>query len=87
MEFSSEGGKEITGYDLILIDSDTMGLADSFLKRKGKLPSEKIDILNECIKELKQILPLLEGSEKSYYKLLEQLAKEILTQIKSDQVK
>ncbi len=41
LNFPSPGGKEIAGIDLVLLDSDIMGLADSFLKKKGIISIEK----------------------------------------------
>jgi len=77
--FPSERGKEILGVDLVLIDSDTMGLISSFLSNKGYLTVDEIKMLDSCLSDLNKIVPQLEKIEKQYFASLKQLAKDILT--------
>ena len=74
----SERGKEIQGVDLVLIDSDTIGLASKFIGHKGHLSIEEIKILENCLIELKSVIPYLEKKERQYFDSLRQLAEEIL---------
>jgi hypothetical protein len=76
--FPSEGGKEVLGVDLVLIDSDTMGLATCFLGSKGHLTTDQINMLNWCYADLNKIVPQLDKLERQYFASLRQLAKEIL---------
>jgi hypothetical protein len=76
--FPTQGGKEVNGIDLVLVDSDTMGIATKFFSSKGCLKSEDIAILGKCYKELKQIVTGLEKSERQYFASMKQLAYEML---------
>ena len=76
--FPSERGKEILGVDLVLIDSDTIGLTSRFLGSKGHLTKEEIKMLDSCFSDLSKIVPQLDKCEKQYFASLRQLAKEIL---------
>ena len=76
--FPSERGKEILGVDLVLIDSDTIGLTSRFLGSKGHLTKEEIKMLDSCFSDLNKIVPQLDKCEKQYFASLRQLAKEIL---------
>ncbi len=76
--FPSECGKEILGVDLVLIDSDTMGLASRFLSSKGHLTADEIRMLTSCLNDLIKIVPQLEKVERQYFASLRQLAKYIL---------
>jgi hypothetical protein len=81
--FPKERGKEILGVDLVLIDSDTMGIASCFLGSKGHLTSDQINMLKSCYTDLNKIIPQLENIERQYFASLGQLAKEILEAINS----
>lgn len=76
--FPSERGKEVLGVDLVLIDSDTMGLGTCFIGSKGYLTVEQINMLNSCYADLNKIVPQLDKLEKKYFASLRQLAKEML---------
>ncbi len=76
--FPSERGKEILGVDLVLIDSDTIGLTSRFLGSKGHLTKEEIKMLDSCFSDLSKIVSQLDKCEKQYFASLRQLAKEIL---------
>lgn len=77
--FPSDRGKEILGVDLVLIDSDTMGLTSRFLSSKGHLTVDEIKMLESCLSDLNKIVPQLDKNEKQYFTSLRQLAKDILT--------
>jgi hypothetical protein len=76
--FPSERGKEVLGVNLVLIDSDTMGLATCFLSSNGHLTTDQIKVLNSCYSNLNIIIEQLEKLEKEYFATLKQLAKEML---------
>ncbi len=76
--FPSERGKEILGVDLVLIYSDTMGLASCFMGSKGHLTTDEIKMLDSCFSDLNKIVPQLDKREKQYFASLRKLAKEIL---------
>ena len=76
--FPSERGKEVEGVDLVLVDSDTMGIASKFFGSKGHLKADDLRMLGECYSELKQIVPNLDKSERQYFASMKQLAQEML---------
>jgi hypothetical protein len=76
--FPSERGKEILGVDLVLIDSDTMGLTSRFLGSKGHLTTDEIKMLDSCLADLNKIVPQLDKHERQYFASLRHLAKDIL---------
>lgn len=76
--FPSERGKEILGVDLVLIDSDTMGLTSRFLGSKGHLTTDEIKMLDCCLADLNKIVPQLDKHERQYFASLRHLAKDIL---------
>jgi hypothetical protein len=76
--FPSEGGKEVIGIDLILLDADTMGLVSQFIVTKGHLTVERIKTLECCISDLKKIVPQLDKNEKLYFVSILQLANDTL---------
>jgi hypothetical protein len=76
--FPSEGGKEVFGVDLVIIDSDTMGLTSRFLDSKGHLTTDEIKMLDSCFADLNKIVPQLDKHERQYFASLRKLAKDIL---------
>jgi hypothetical protein len=76
--FPSERGKEILGVDLVLIDSDTMGLTSRFLDSRGHLTTDEIVMLDSCLADLNKIVPQLAKHERQYFASLRHLAKDIL---------
>jgi hypothetical protein len=76
--FPSEKGKEILGVDLVLIDSDTIGLVSRFIGCKGHLLESEIKMLETCLSDLNKIVPELEKNEKQYFASLRHLAKDTL---------
>ena len=78
LPFPSERGKEVLGVNLIIIDSNTMGLATCFLGSNGQLTTDQIKMLNTCYTDLNKIIAQVDKHEKEYYATLRQLAKEML---------
>ena len=76
--FPSKRWKEVLGVDLVLIDSDTIGLTTRFLHSKGHLTTEEIKMLESCFEDLSKIVPQLEQNERQYFASLKQLANEML---------
>ena len=76
--FPSEEGKEVLGIDLVLLDSDTMGLVSQFITNKGLLTVERIIMLEHCFADLKKIVAQLDKKEKLYFTSLIELATETL---------
>jgi hypothetical protein len=76
--FPSERGKEVHGVDLVLVDSDTMGLTTCFLGNKGHLTTDQINMLSSCYADLNKIIPQLDKHERQYFASLRHLAKEML---------
>jgi hypothetical protein len=76
--FPSEEGKEVLGIDLVLLDSDTMGLVSQFITNKGLLTVERIIMLEHCFSDLKKIVIQLDKKEKLYFTSLIELATETL---------
>lgn len=76
--FPSERGKEVLGVDLVLIDSDTMGLTTCFLGSKGHLTTDQLNMLSSCYADLNKIVPQLDKLERQYFASLRHLAKEML---------
>lgn len=54
--FPNRRGVEILGVDLVLVDSDTAGLVDKYIRSRGHLSADDIRILNHCYSDLRQLL-------------------------------
>lgn len=74
----SARGEEIEGVELVLIDADTMGLISRFLGNNGRLEIYERKMLQSCVGDLNTILPHMEGTPKTYFNTLLQLANEVL---------
>lgn len=73
-------GEEIDGIDLVLLDADTAGCIDTFLKRSNQytLDISRTAILKHCYRDLSIVSARFAGAPKDYFQRLETLARLIL---------
>jgi hypothetical protein len=72
--FPDRRGDEILGIDLVLIDSDTVGLISKYVGSRGQLNSNDIRILNRCYYDLKTVIKELKGADRQYFAQLQNIA-------------
>lgn len=77
-DFPSEKGKEILGVDLVMLDSDIMGLASVYIGNRGDLNNDEKTMLKKCVFDLSKILDDLALHEKKYFTDLHKIALSIL---------
>lgn len=77
-------GREIFGIELILLDSDSAGLIDKFIRNQGQLTQTDIKILKKCFTELKAIVKELNGNNKTYFGLLLNIVQQTVDYLKTD---
>ena len=70
------GGEEINGIDLALLDADTAGCIDTFLKSSNQytLDVSRTAMLGLCYRDLSNVSAWLVGAPKDYFQRLEALA-------------
>jgi hypothetical protein len=74
-EFPSDcRGLEISGIDLVDLDSSTAGIISSFLDQGRRLDLHQRDVLNRCRQALSVVLPELNDESRGYYANLKVLA-------------
>ena len=70
-------GKDVNGFDLVMLDADVAGCVDSFVSR-GNLNLYQTAILGLCYRNLTCLIPMLSEEGRGYYSRLELLAKLVL---------
>jgi hypothetical protein len=70
--------------DVIMLDSYVAGCVSTFINRDGKLDRRRIEILQECVRELAEYLPLLDGSVLEYFVIDQGLAEAVLAAVDRD---
>lgn len=80
--FPDRRGDEVMGVDLVLIDSDTAGLIDKYIKSRGQLSSDDLRLLNHCHADLKTIIKELSGADRQYFAQLQNIAGLIIERLK-----
>ena len=71
--FPDRRGEAISGVDLVLIDSDTAGLVDKYIRSRGHLGAADIRILNHCYPDLKTVVKELSGDDHQYFARLQNI--------------
>ena len=69
---------ETAGVALALLDADIAGLAATFLRNGGELPTEQWRVLTECAAVARVIVPGLSGDAWVYFARLYALAQAML---------
>lgn len=77
-------GETILGVDLVLVDSDTAGLADKYIHSRGNLGADDIRILNRCYSDLETVVKELSGEDRQYFARLQNIVGLILERIKDE---
>lgn len=70
-------GEEINGVDLVLLDSDTAGLIDKFIRHDSQLDTNGFYILRQCCIELELVEKEVQGQQKEYFMTLLNIARQI----------
>lgn len=70
-------GREVAGYDLVLLDADTAGCVSTFIA-SGELDTRRLAILRLCYQGLGRAIAELDGEERIYFGRLENLAALVL---------
>ena len=84
--FPSKGGKEVQRVDLVLLDSDIMGLVSVFLARRNYLTDDQIKMLESSLVDLKKVIPYLDNTEKQYFLSLKQLANDTIESVQNSKL-
>ncbi len=82
------GGEEILGIDLVMLDADTAGCIDTYLRQKknnNKLDTWRTAILGICYRNLSLIVRELSGEAKEYFTALETMARLTLEAIEKEE--
>jgi hypothetical protein len=74
-------GREVAGYDLVLLDSDTAGCLCTIVSR-GTLDTWRLAVLGLCYHGLCLVGAQLHGEERSYFSRLEDLAGMVLQAVR-----
>lgn len=73
---------EISGVDLLSIDTFSAGCISTFVRNRGELDQERVDILRNCVRDLDIVLGQLTGDTKVYFTALSELSHKVLESIK-----
>ena len=79
-------GAEIKGIELVMLDSFTAGCIDSYYTKSGNsrpLDPKNHQILADCAKDLKVVVPELQGYPKQYFERLLTISEAILSALQS----
>ena len=76
--FPDRRGDEISGVDLVLVDSYTAGLVDKYIHSRGNLGADDIRILNRCYSDLETVVKALSGEDRQYLARLQNIVGLIL---------
>ncbi|WP_346177237.1 hypothetical protein [Streptomyces cuspidosporus] len=69
-------GAELAGVDMVLLDASIAGCVSTWKDNGGVLDRERQRLLDNCIADLDQVMPLLNDAEDiCYYRRLRQLAR------------
>lgn len=71
------GGKDVSGIDFVMLDSDVAGCVDTFLDR-GNLNLYQTAILGLSYRNLSYVIPIINDEGKEYFLRLERLAELVL---------
>lgn len=63
-------GAVIDGIDVTILSLDTLRLIQAFAKQEGNLSETQWRVLRQCDRELKCIIPQLEGPARKYFERL-----------------
>lgn len=74
------GGKDVSGIDFVMLDSDVAGCVDTFLDR-GNLNLYQTAILGLSYRNLSYIIPIINDEGKEYFWRLERLAELVLKSV------
>lgn len=80
--FPTGRGDEISGVDLVLVDSYTAGLVDKYIHSRGNLGADDIRILNRCYSDLKTVVKELGGEDRQYFARLQNIVGLMLERMK-----
>ncbi len=73
-----DGGDEIAGVALVILDADVAGLAASYLDAGGRLRLDQWFTLRECAADARSVVPLLAGEAWVYFARLYALTQAML---------
>ena len=74
------GGKDVSGIDFVMLDSDVAGCVDTFLGR-GNLNLYQTAILGLSYRNLSYVIPIINDEGKEYFWRLERLAELVLKSV------
>jgi len=71
-------GEEISGIDLVLIDSDTAGLISKYIGSRGHLVDNDWQILKVCNSDLQTVIKELNDTDRPYFIQLKNIVEQII---------
>lgn len=76
---TSASDMEPNGNDLVSLDTFSAGCIDTFVRNRGKLDRDRINVLRSCVDELESSFGELTGDVKTYFAELLDISRKVLT--------